>query len=190
MGATEKCADLAERLTGKRPEPRTLTSLADVRNLLDEHGLKHIGALESVRERHPDKARKAGFGRYFFPPPKYVPRFVGTLALVNDFRDRMGFPLYLYNVFRPLRYSLLVSPAKHSAHINCLAVDFDTKSRTRLQRVLEECVRPIWQAGQIPLGIGVGDTELHIDIFARIPGVRPRPARWPYTGGHIPKWAR
>lgn len=133
---------------------------------LSDHGVEFFSVNEVVEPHDARKARDAGFEE-LVPPLHLWPWAMLVLRLGDDMRRRVGRPVNLRNVYRPMSYNELVATSGiKSDHPNACAGDFDFRSQDD-RRTAESLIRD--RAGEIPdleISLGMGARTLHVGVMS------------------------
>lgn len=96
----------------------------------------------------------------------------GTLAKLDEARERAGLPFRINSGFRTLAHNRAVGGASNSAHLTGHAVDIAFNGTAAQFEIM---VKALISAGFT--GIGIGRSYIHADDSPSL----PRPAAWVYN---------
>ncbi|MGB3763244.1 MAG: hypothetical protein WA966_08475 [Ornithinimicrobium sp.] len=141
-------------------------SREDFAAYLSDHRVEFFSLEEIIIPHDAEKARAAGFEE-LVPPLHLWPWAMLVLRLGDDMRRRLGRPVRLRNLYRPMSYNERVATSGiTSDHPNACAGDFDFRSRDD-RRTAESLIRD-W-AARVPdleISLGMGDQTLHVGVMS------------------------
>lgn len=97
------------------------------------------------------------------PPEHLWPNVVPLVHVLEEFRERVGYPVRLHSVYRSPAYNAAIGGAKNSQHKQFTAADFSVAGRGK-PADWAATLRAMRDDGAFTGGIGEYKTFVHVDV--------------------------
>jgi uncharacterized protein YcbK (DUF882 family) len=118
-------------------------------------------------------------------PDNLLQNIIPTVKVLNDLREKYGYPIYINSTYRDKDYNKAVGGKKNSLHLEFNAIDFTVKNQKDLKSLYE--ILDKWDKTEglfqtiLPkpkgnFGLGLYPNFIHLDTRSILN--RRSPARW------------